>query len=247
MTRTRVLVVVMTLLALACAVGVAAQGVILIRDGRAVPVLFGTALMVLPLVGAFTVVAELRFGAASEQLARRLAAEGGLPVDDLPRTASGRVVRAAADADFDRWESQTRAAPGDWRAWYRLALAYDAARDRRRARAATRRAIALARRRRAPRAARPAVDRSPGARPRHAPPQHARPRDQGRRDESRRDQGRRDQGRHDGQRMGLTGSRTPAGPGWGGSGWSGSERRRVDLGGPVWGGPDRRRADVERP
>jgi hypothetical protein len=47
--------------------------------------------------------------------------------------------------------------------------------------------------------------------------------------------------------MGLTGSRTPAGPGWGGSGWSGNERRRVDLGGPVWGGPDRRRADVERP
>lgn len=144
MLRTRVLVGAMSLLALACVVAVAAQGVILLRDGRPVPVAFGCGLLVLPLIGAYTIVAELRFGAASARLARRLEAEGGLPPDDLPRTASGRVVRDAADEDFARWEAETRHAPEDWRSWYRLALAYDAARDRRRARGATRRAIALA-------------------------------------------------------------------------------------------------------
>lgn len=141
--RTRVLVVLMTLAALACAGAVVWEAVLLLRDGRAVPVVFGAALVVLPLVGAFTVVSELRFGTASGRLARTLEAEGGLPVDDLPRTPSGRVVRADADAGFDRWRSETAAAPADWRTWYRLALAYDAARDRKRARAAVRRAIAL--------------------------------------------------------------------------------------------------------
>lgn len=141
--RTRVLVVVMTLAALACAAAVVWEAVLLLRDGRAVPVVFGAALLVLPLVGAFTIVTELRFGAASGRLARTLAAEGGLPVDDLPRTPSGRVVRADADAGFDRWQAETATAPADWRTWYRLALAYDAARDRKRARAAVRRAITL--------------------------------------------------------------------------------------------------------
>jgi len=139
-----VLVVAMTLAAAACAAGVAWQAVLLIRDGRAVPVVFGVGLLVLPLLGVFTVVTELRFGAASGRLARRLADEGGLPADDLPRLPSGRVVRAAADARFDRWRAETETAPTDWRSWYRLGLAYDAARDRRRARGAVRRAIALA-------------------------------------------------------------------------------------------------------
>ncbi|GAB3688252.1 hypothetical protein GCM10028814_29620 [Angustibacter aerolatus] len=52
-------------------------------------------------------------------------------------------MRAAADAAFARYRAETEAAPDDWAAWYRLALAYDAAGDRRRARRATRTAIAL--------------------------------------------------------------------------------------------------------
>ena len=76
-------------------------------------------------------------------MARELDAAGGLPVDDLPRTAAGRVERSAADAAFERYRAETEAAPGDWRSWFRLACAYDAARDRRRARSAMRRAIAL--------------------------------------------------------------------------------------------------------
>ena len=40
-------------------------------------------------------------------------------------------------------ESLYPASPDDWRAWYRLGLAYDASGDRRRAREAVRRAITL--------------------------------------------------------------------------------------------------------
>jgi Flp pilus assembly protein TadD len=54
---------------------------------------------------------------------------------------SGRVDRAAADARFAERRAEVEAAPDDWRRWYRLALAYDDAGDRRRARAAMRTAI----------------------------------------------------------------------------------------------------------
>ncbi|NUS52312.1 MAG: hypothetical protein HOQ22_14885, partial [Nocardioidaceae bacterium] len=44
---------------------------------------------------------------------------------------------------FERMRREAELRPDDWQAWYRLALAYDAAGDRTRARAAARHAIAL--------------------------------------------------------------------------------------------------------
>ena len=119
------------------------RAVLLIGDGHPVAVALGVAVLVVLLVGLVAVVAEIRFGFRSAALADRLAAEDGLPEDVLARAPSGRIVRAAADADFERWQAEVAADPDDWRCWYRLGLAYDAARDRRRAREATRRAIGL--------------------------------------------------------------------------------------------------------
>ena len=51
--------------------------------------------------------------------------------------------RGAADAQFAQMREEAEAQPDDWRAWFRLALAYDAAGDRTRARAAARHAVAL--------------------------------------------------------------------------------------------------------
>jgi Flp pilus assembly protein TadD len=65
-----------------------------------------------------------------------------LPVDDLPRRPSGRIERAAADAAFTQYKEEAEAAPEDWRVWFRLSAAYDAAGDRKRARASMRTAIA---------------------------------------------------------------------------------------------------------
>lgn len=105
----------------------------------------GVALAVLPVVGAWALVAELLFVARGERLVRRLGEEGGLPVDDLPRLPSGRPDPVAADLEFPRYRAEVEAAPDSWRAWLRLGLAYDASGDRRRARWATRKAIALER------------------------------------------------------------------------------------------------------
>jgi len=118
---------------------------VLFGTGTVVGVLIGVGLLVLAVIGAGFTVAEVVFGIRAERLARRLETEGGLPEEELPLLASGRVDRAAADAVFPRYRDAAEAAPEDWRAWFRLALAYDAAGDRRRARWATRRAIRLER------------------------------------------------------------------------------------------------------
>jgi hypothetical protein len=103
--------------------------------------LFGAAVLVLALLGAWVVVAELRFGRATQRLAAELPSGPDEEVG-LARRPSGRVERAAADALFARRRAAVETAPNDWREWYRLALAYDLAGDRRRARAAMRTAIA---------------------------------------------------------------------------------------------------------
>ena len=119
------------------------RGVLLLGSGEPVGVALGVGLLVLPLVGAWAVVRELRFGRDTERLAAELDAVGGLPVDDLPRRPSGRVERTAADALYARFRAEVDQAPQDWAAWFRLSCAYDVAGDRKRARAAMRHAIDL--------------------------------------------------------------------------------------------------------
>lgn len=133
---------------LAAAVGVyllftVARSWTLIASGDPVPVLLGISVIVFPIIGVWVIGRELLFGFRSQALGRQLGAEGGLPVDDLPRTPSGRIQKEAADARFAEYQEQVEGDPADWRRWYRLAIAYDDARDRKRARAAMRRAIAL--------------------------------------------------------------------------------------------------------
>jgi hypothetical protein len=118
------------------------RGVLLIGTGDPVAVGLGIAVLVIPLVGAYLVWREIQFGRQTESLARELADAGGLPVDDLPRRPSGRIDRTAADAAFAQYKAEAEAAPDDWRVWFRLSTAYDAAGDRRRARASMRTAIA---------------------------------------------------------------------------------------------------------
>jgi hypothetical protein len=114
----------------------------LLTSGDVAGVIAGLAVLAMPAVGVWVIAAELRFGAVTQRMGEALAREGGLPAD-LPRTASGRVERDAAQAEFEQRAAQAQESPQDWRCWFRLGLAYDAARDRRRARAAMRRAAGL--------------------------------------------------------------------------------------------------------
>ena len=103
----------------------------------------GVAALVVPLIGAWILIREVLFGARTQKMASILLSEGLLPEDTLPRTPSGRIVKAAADEDFVQYKEEAEANPDSWKSWHRLALAYDAAGDRRRARESMRKAINL--------------------------------------------------------------------------------------------------------
>ncbi|GAA3435505.1 hypothetical protein BJ998_005431 [Kutzneria kofuensis] len=122
----------------------AERAVLLIEAGGLVGITLGAAVLILPVLGVWFVVAQWRNGIKIDRLARRLEAEGGLPdVSGLPRRPSGRVDRDAADEWFAQRKVEVEQSPEDWRAWFRLAHAYDVAGDRGRAREAMRKAIEL--------------------------------------------------------------------------------------------------------
>lgn len=129
---------------------VAVRAVQLVATGEPVGVVLGVALLVGPLIVVALIAREWMLATDVQRMADVLAADGQLPVDDLPRSPGGRVDRAAARAAFGPHRERVEADPGDWRGWYHLAFAYDAAGDRRRARAALRTASRLHRGRPAP-------------------------------------------------------------------------------------------------
>jgi len=139
--KVRILVAVMAAALVLYIAVVGLRAVAFLRSGEPVGVAMGVALIVLPLIAVWAVARELWFGVRAERLGARLEREGGLPDDDVTVRPSGRVDRADGDAVFPKYRAQVEASPDDWRAWYRLGLAYDAAGDRRRARGAIREAI----------------------------------------------------------------------------------------------------------
>ncbi|HYJ51056.1 MAG TPA: hypothetical protein VEX12_14165 [Microbacterium sp.] len=122
---------------------VAQRAWLLLISGEPIAIAMGIGLVVLPVLAAWALGRELWFGVRAEQLARRLESEGAVPSDQVSVRPSGRVIREDADAVFSAYRADVEEHPQDWRAWYRLGVAYDAAGDRRRARAAVRQAIRL--------------------------------------------------------------------------------------------------------
>ncbi|MEU0088832.1 tetratricopeptide repeat protein [Streptomyces sp. NPDC006274] len=122
---------------------VGSRGVMLLKQGTALTVTFGLAVLILPVIGGWFLWKNTQFVSRANRLAAELEAEGGLPVDELVRTPGGRIDRDSADAVFAKRRAETEDSPGDWRCWFRLAVAYHDARDTPRARRAMQRAIAL--------------------------------------------------------------------------------------------------------
>jgi len=141
--RTKIWVGAVTLLLVFYLVVSFQRSVLLLMDSNPAAKAIGAAYLVLPVIGAWAMIRELLFGARTEQMAKILEAEGGLPVDELPRTPAGRIVRSAADLEFEKYRAEAEAAPDDWRSWFRLSCAYDASGDRKRARASMRDAVKL--------------------------------------------------------------------------------------------------------
>lgn len=118
--------------------------VLLITSGSIAAIGMGVALLIMPFLGVWAMIATLRDGFAHQRLSR-LIAEDGMELDSgaLPRRPSGRIERDAADALFHTIHTELDADPDNWRRWYRLARAYEFAGDRRRAREAMKTAVAL--------------------------------------------------------------------------------------------------------
>ncbi|VXB12261.1 hypothetical protein [Citricoccus sp. K5] len=141
--RTKIGVVAIAALMLLFAVVAVVSAVGFLQAPQPIAKILGVAVLCVVAVGVWTLWRELRFGLTMEKMGRTLEAEGGLPEDNLPRSAAGRIDRAAADVQFETFRAEAEVAPRDWRSWYRLSLGYDASGDRSRARKAMRDAMAL--------------------------------------------------------------------------------------------------------
>jgi cytochrome c-type biogenesis protein CcmH/NrfG len=142
--RIQLLIAFMCLAMLAYFVLLGRMAITMIGSGRAAAVGLGLAVLIMPVIGLWAMIATLRAGFAHQKLAR-LIAEDGMELDAsaLPRRPSGRFERDAADALFATVRTELEGDPDNWRRWYRLARAYDYAGDRRRAREAMKTAVQL--------------------------------------------------------------------------------------------------------
>ena len=115
-----------------------------ITSGEPAAIGLGAALLIMPVIGIWVLVSTLRAGFAHQRLGRIAKDEGmELDVSSLPRMASGRIEREAADALFTTVRDELEQDPDNWRRWYRLARAYDYAGDRSRAREAMKKAVEM--------------------------------------------------------------------------------------------------------
>ncbi len=142
--RIQLLIAFMCVAMLAYFVLLGRLAIAMIASGRAAAVGLGLALLIMPVIGLWAIIATLRAGFAHQKLAHLIAADGmELDSSALPRRPSGRIERDAADALFAAVRTEVEADPDDWRRWYRLARAYDYAGDRRRAREAMKTAVEM--------------------------------------------------------------------------------------------------------
>lgn len=142
--RVKVLIAFMCLALLMYAVFLGRIAVLLIASGSVPAIGMGLALLIMPFLGLWAMIATLRDGFAHQRLSRLIADDGmELDAGALPRRPSGRIERDAADALFHTVQAELDADPDNWRRWYRLAQAYEFAGDRRRAREAMKTAVAL--------------------------------------------------------------------------------------------------------
>lgn len=142
-TRAKTGVLLVTLLCVFWLVVALQRSALLLSDPALVTKVFGLGYLLLPLIGVWAITHEIAFGFRAQKMGRILEREGDLPVDDLPRSPAGRIIRTAADEQFSGFKTDVEEAPQDWRNWYRLSCAYDAAGDRKRARRALREASKL--------------------------------------------------------------------------------------------------------
>ena len=131
---------VMTALAVIYVVLLGQKAVLLILDDNWVAKAMGLALLVLPIVAAWAILTEVKFGIDAERLAKT----NSLPELQLELRPSGRATKESAQVEFDRIKALVSQDLENWELWFRLGECYDASGDRKLARKSIRKAIKLA-------------------------------------------------------------------------------------------------------
>lgn len=119
------------------------RAIALFQSGTLLTVTMGVAMLVLPLIGAWALLRELRFGREATRLVDELDRTGRVPVEEVETLPSGQLVREQAKGLLESYEAEAQANEQSWEAWARLGIMQDAAGDRTSARASLRRAISL--------------------------------------------------------------------------------------------------------
>lgn len=117
--------------------------VLLITNGTPIGFGMGLAVLAFPVMGAWVIFRELKFGLGAERLGRELEANNEWPVFQLELRPSGRPTKESASENFKEFQKRAEENPDNWKSWFALSLAYDAAGDRPRAREAMVKAIAM--------------------------------------------------------------------------------------------------------
>ena len=123
---------------------VAERSIALIGSNEPIGVAIGSLMIFLPAVAFWGIFMELRFGLRIEKRGEELKKENAWPQFPFVLRPSGRPTKESAEEVFDQFREGVRSDETNWKAWFALGLAYDAAGDRPRARKAMRQAIALA-------------------------------------------------------------------------------------------------------
>lgn len=134
----------MTALVLVYLVLIAERSYALIISGDLIGISLGSLMLFLPTIAFWAIAMELRFGLRIEKLGNVLLEEKAWPQFPFEYRPSGRPTKASAEAVFDDYRRAVEEDELNWRAWFALGLAYDAAGDRARARKSMREAISLA-------------------------------------------------------------------------------------------------------
>ena len=142
--KIKLLVAGMVLLTMVYVFGLAQRALVLLLDPSLFAKTFGLLLVLFPALAVWSIWSEINFGMRCESLARMLQLED-FPEIQVEVRPSGRPEPDSAAKVAADLRDQARNDPNNWRVWFRLSEALDAAGDRKSARKAAQTAIRMQR------------------------------------------------------------------------------------------------------
>lgn len=140
---TKIWLVAMVLITLIYAFLLFERGLVLLTDPQPIAVALGIAILFFPLAAIASIYVEIRFGLRLAKLGKLLE-ESGIPLPEYQLRPSGRATKDRGDEVFTSIRERIEKDETNYLLWFLLADAYDKLGDRRRARAAARKSISLA-------------------------------------------------------------------------------------------------------